>query len=194
MITGAADPRALDGQLRSREEALRQVTRDEAAVVLACERLDHARHALGLLHVLAARLAALEADRTDAAVAREARRCARFARAADGAQLRLNPKLAAAFCHRLAALACGEGGAVARVAALRAHHRLTLASPPRALTRRLGTLDWQLTVRHDAAAARREGGLASLGLDSFSKAPSAVHVPFACLLFEASRTMRVLDF
>ena len=55
MITGAADPRALDGQLRSREEALRQVTRDEAAVVLACERLDHARHALGLLHVLAAR-------------------------------------------------------------------------------------------------------------------------------------------
>ena len=117
MITGAADPRSLDGQLRSREEALRQVTRDEAAVVLACERLDHARHALGLLHVLAARLAALEADRTDAAVAREARRCARFARAADGAQLRLNPKLAAAFCHRLAALACGEGGAVARVAA-----------------------------------------------------------------------------
>mgnify|MGYP004099277647 CR=1 FL=1 len=85
MITGAADPRSLDGQLRSREEALRQVTRDEAAVVLACERLDHARHALGLLHVLAARLAALEADRTDAAVAREARRCARFARAADGA-------------------------------------------------------------------------------------------------------------
>ena len=76
MITGAADPRSLDGQLRSREEALRQVTRDEAAVVLACERLDHARHALGLLHVLAARLAALEADRTDAAVAREARRCA----------------------------------------------------------------------------------------------------------------------
>ena len=54
MITGAADPRSLDGQLRSREEALRQVTRDEAAVVLACERLDHARHALGLLHVLAA--------------------------------------------------------------------------------------------------------------------------------------------
>ena len=39
-------------------------------MVLACERLDHARHALGLLHVLAARLAALEADRTDAAVAR----------------------------------------------------------------------------------------------------------------------------
>ena len=78
MITGAADPRSLDGQLRSREEALRQVTRDEAAVVLACERLDHARHALGLLHVLAARLAALEADRTDAAVAREARRCARL--------------------------------------------------------------------------------------------------------------------
>ena len=62
MITGAADPRALDGQLRSREEALRQVTRDEAAVVLACERLDHARHALGLLHVLAARLAALLAE------------------------------------------------------------------------------------------------------------------------------------
>ena len=120
MITGAADPRALDGQLRSREEALRQVTRDEAAVVLACERLDHARHALGLLHVLAARLAALEADRTDAAVAREARRCARFARGADGARLPLNPKLAAAFCHRLAALACGEGGAVARRGALAA--------------------------------------------------------------------------
>ena len=34
-------------------------------------------------------------------------------------------------------------GAGRRVAALRAHHRLTLASPPRALTRR--TLDWQLT-------------------------------------------------
>ena len=117
MITGAADPRALDGQLRSREEALRQVTRDEAAVVLACERLDHARHALGLLHVLAARLAALEADRTDAAVAREARRCARLRAPRTSAQLRLNPKLAAAFCHRLAALACGEGGAVARVAA-----------------------------------------------------------------------------
>ena len=134
MITGAADPRSLDGQLRSREEALRQVTRDEAAVVLACERLDHARHALGLLHVLAARLAALEADRTDAAVAREARRCARFARAADGAQLRLNPKLAAAFCHRLAALACGEGGAVARARRPRSPRWRRAAPAPGCLT------------------------------------------------------------
>ena len=41
-------------------------------------------------------------------------------------------------------------------------------------------------VRHDTAAARREGGLASLGLDSFSKAPSAVHVSFACLLLTTS--------
>ena len=41
-------------------------------------------------------------------------------------------------------------------------------------------------VRHDAAAARREGGLASLGLDSFSKAPSAVQVSFACLLLTTS--------
>ena len=56
-------------------------------------------------------------------------------------------------------------------------------------------------VRHDAAAAqvaaRREGGLASLGLDSFSKAPSAVHVSFACLLFEAfanDARPSVLDF
>ena len=53
-------------------------------------------------------------------------------------------------------------GAGRRVAALRAHHRLTLASPPRALTRRtleILAINRRMPgyVMHDAAAARREG-------------------------------------
>ena len=54
-------------------------------------------------------------------------------------RLRLNPKLAAAFCHRLAALACGEGGAVARVAAALAAVAPALAPAPGASRRRTRT-------------------------------------------------------
>ena len=196
MITGAADPRALDGQLRSREEALRQVTRDEAAVVLACERLDHARHALGLLHVLAARLAALEADRTDAAVAREARRCARFARAADGAQLRLNPKLAAAFCHRLAALACGEGGAVARVAAAAlAAVAPALAPAPGCLTPAHADCLQCCLAGRDYARGRRFLGAAPVARPAARAAPAAPAVATSHLLavgFDGDQLDRIL--
>ena len=119
--TSDAELRALHDQLRSREENLRALVAAPGAVGEAFDALDAERHALGLLHVLAARLRCLEASGDDAAARSRvlplARRAEAWAARAARAQLEVAPKLAASAGHRLAALACREGGAAAAVAA-----------------------------------------------------------------------------
>lgn len=119
--TSDAELRALHDQLRSREENLRALVAAPGAVGEAFDALDAERHALGLLHVLAARLRCLEASGDDAAARSRvlplARRAEAWASRAARAQLEVAPKLAASAGHRLAALACREGGAAAAVAA-----------------------------------------------------------------------------